>query len=456
MSAQLNPTNPAQLPQQPPKSPTLVPPPAESDNKPSWRRWALFALGLAVGTLIWRLYDTNQQEQARAALPVVKTVAVREGILHQTVRVSGTTAARNFANVTVPKLTGPEGNRPMTILNLATNGSYVRKGQIVMEIDGQSLQDHVDDVHATVVQAQMDVDKRKAEHALDMENLMQSVRVAKSELDKAALDVKAKELRTAVDQELLQLSYEEAQAKYNQLLKEVELKKQSQASEMKILQYTTDRHTRHRDRHKADLKKFVVYANMDGLAVVQMMWRGSENDSLKVGDIVAPGQVAMKIVDPKSMQVEGSINQAEVSMFRIGEPANITVDAFPGVTLKGKLYSVGALAVTPARQQNFIRTIPVKVAIESFDEKIIPDLSAAAEVLVGTESSRLPLIPRGALSEEDGKYFVYTKQANGFQRKAVEVGAMNQTQAAIKSGINAGEEVALNYTQPTPQTIASR
>jgi HlyD family secretion protein len=453
MSAQLN---PIPLPQEPKKTPVLVPAPQEPETKRNWLVWASLALAVVAAVGIWRWYDAQKQEEARAALPSIRTVKVRDGVLHHTVRLNGTTAARNFANVTVPKLTGPEGNRPMTILKLVSNGSWVRKGQIVMEIDGQSLQDHVDDVHSTVVQAQMDVEKRKAEQALDLENLMQNVRVAKSELDKARLDVKTKELRTAVDQELLQLSFEESEAKYNQLLREVELKKQSQASEMKILQYTTDRHTRHRDRHKADLKKFIVFANMDGLAVVQSIWRGSENDSLKVGDIVAPGQVALKIVDTKSMQMEGNINQTEVSMFRIGEPANITVDAFPGLTLKGKLYSVGALAVTPARQQNYIRTIPVKVAIESFDEKVIPDLSAAAEVLVGSESEKLPLVPRGAISEEDGKYFVYSKQGSAFVRKAVEVGSMNQTQAAIKSGLNAGEEVALNYALQPAQTVASR
>jgi multidrug resistance efflux pump len=452
MSAILNP-NPA--PQQPTPGPALVPAPSGPSARRSWLVWAALAILLVASVSAWRYFDAQKQEARLAAIPAVRTAKARLAPLHHTVRVAGVTTARNFANITVPKLTGPEGNRPMTILKMAVSGGMVKKGQIVLEIDGQSLQDHVDDVNATVVQAQGDIVKRQAEQALDMENLMQNLRVAKSELDKVRLDLKARELRTALDQELLQLAVDEADARYNELLKDVELKKASHASEMKILTYTMQRHARHRDRHKVDLKKFTVAAPMDGLAVVQPIFRGGENDTIKVGDVVTPGQVAVKIVDPKTMQVEGAINQAEVSQFRIGETASITIDAFPGLTFEGHLYSVGALAVASGRQQNFIRTIPVRVAIDGYDPKLIPDLSAAAQVLVGTAEEKALLVPRAAIVEENGKSFVFTRQGAQFTKREVRTGAMNDTQIAIASGLTAGEEVALNYSQPATQ-VASR
>jgi HlyD family secretion protein len=447
--------NPVPSPQDPAPRPTLVPQEQEPKRGGSWLVWGGLAV-LVVGSVgAWRWYDTKQQEQRALAMPTVRTVKARFAPLHETVKVTGVTTARNFMNVTVPKLTGPEGNRPMTILKMAASGSMVKKGDVVLEIDGQSLQDHVDDVHSTVLQAQGDIDKRKAEQALDIETMMQSIRVAKAELDKVKLDARAKELRTSLDQELIQLSVEEAEARYNELLKDLDLKKQSHASEMKILVYTMERHARHRDRHKADLKKFVVRAQMDGLSVVQPIFRGGENDALKVGDVVAPGMVAVKIVDPKSMQIEGAINQAEVSQFRIGESATITLDAFPGLTMKGRLYSVGALAVAGGRQQNFIRTIPVRVAIDGFDPKLIPDLSAAAEVLTATREEKAVIVPRAAVHEEDGKSYVFAKDGARFVRREVKTGSMNATQVAIASGLTAGEEVALNYSQPQQQ-LASR
>ena len=447
--------NPVPFPQESAKKPILVPSPVKPAKKSAWLIWGTLLVLLVASVAAWRWYSTQKEAVALAAIPAVRTAKAQLAPLRQTVRINGVTTARNFANITVPKLTGPEGNRPMTILQLATSGTMVKKGQVVLQIDGQSLLDHVEDVNATVEQSQGDIVKRQAEQALDLENLMQSIRVAKSELDKVNLDAKLKELRTSLDQELVQLSVEETQAKYSQLLRDIDFKKQSFASEMQILKFTTERHTRHRDRHKADLNKFLVTASMDGLAVVQPIFRGGENDTIKVGDVVAPGQVALKIVDSKSMQVEANINQTEVSHFRIGEAATITLDAFPGLTFKGKLYSVGALAVAGGRQQSFIRTIPVRVTIEGYDPKLIPDLSAAAEILIGTSEEKALLIPRGAIHEEGGKSFVFAKNGSGFVKREVKTGAMNETQIAIESGVSDGEEVALNYAQPLPQ-VASR
>lgn len=457
MSALLNPTP---EPKQPALKPVVVPAPEEPKSGPNWLVWGSLVVALVAGIAGWRWYSNAQEEAAKAAAPTIRTARARMGQLHQSVRLNGITTARNFMNVTVPKLTGPEGNRPMVILKLAPSGTFVKKGQIVLEIDGQSLQDHVDDIHADVIQAESDIVKRRAEHALDLEILQQNIRVAKSELDKYVLEGKAKELRPAVDQELIDLSTQEAKAKFDQLVKEVEIKKQQQAAEIKILEYTMQRHMRHRDRHKADLKKFVVTAGMDGMAVVQTMFRSGEFDTLKAGDQVAAGQLALKVVDPKSMQVEASINQSQATEFRLGQTANISLDAFPGLHFPGKIYSVGALAVAGGRQNNFIRSIPVRVAIEGADPRLIPDLSAAADVLVGKEEEKTVLIPRGAIQEADGKTFVYVKQGNRFVQKEVKTGAMNPIQAAVISGVADGEEIALNYvplkSEGKQEEVASR
>jgi multidrug resistance efflux pump len=446
MSALPNPL-PDQKTQQPLK-PSVVPAQEPPSGGRNWMVWGSLVIALVAGLGAWRWYSNMQEQAAQNALPAFRTATARLGQLDQSLRIEGTTTARNFVNVTVPKLTGPEANRPLVILKMTPSGTWVKKGEVVLEIDGQSLQDHVDDVHATVVQAESDVVKRKAEHALDMELLMQNVRVAKAELDKWNLDLKAKELRPTVDQEIFELSADEARAKYEQLLKEVEWKKKQQAAEIKILEYTVGRHTRHRDRHIADLKKFVVRAGMDGMAVTQTMFRGGEFDTLKVGDMVGSGQLAMKIVDPKSMQVEAKINQSEATNFRLGQKASISLDAFPGLRLPGKVYSIGAIAVTPGRQQNFLRTIPVRISIDGFDPRLIPDLSAAADVSINREQEKAVVIPRSGLLEEDGSFFVYVKQGAKFIKKQVEAGAMNFTQAAIRSGLNEGEEVALNYVPP--------
>jgi multidrug efflux pump subunit AcrA (membrane-fusion protein) len=401
------------------------------------------AAALAIGGYaLWRNQAADAEKRATAIIPL-RTAKAVSGVLNATIRVSGQTAAREYVNVTAPRLVGPESNRPLVILKLAQSGTMVKKGDLLLQIDGQSLLDHIDDVHSTVVQAESDIKKRRAEQAVEWENLQQSVRVAKAQMDKLKVDAKASEVRTAIDQELIKLSVEESEAQYNELLKEVELKRVSQAAEMKILDYTRERHTRHRDRHKKDVQRFTITSPMDGLAVVQSIWRGGEFQPIGEGDQIQAGQLIVKVVNPRSMQVEGNINQAESGSFRIGQHANVTLDAFPGVTLKAKVYSIGAIAVGGFRQQAYIRSIPVRIAIEDFDPRLIPDLSAGADVVVEAPDSTM--VPLAAIHHENGRQIVYAKDGGRYVPRDVKLGLRNEIHAAVASGVNPGDEVALNY-----------
>jgi hypothetical protein len=374
---------------------------------------------------------------------VIRTAKVTTETLERTVRLTGQTSARQFANVIAPILRGPEVSRDLILMKLAPSGALVKKGSLLAQIDGQSMQDHVDDLKDTIEAAEADVNKRKAEQAVEYEGLLQTVRVAKSEFDKAKLDASAAEVRTDIEQQLLKLSLEEAAARYKQVQADLASKQASHKAEIKILELTRERHTRHRNRHLVDLSRCTIYAPMDGLTVMSPIFRGGEMAQIQQGDRVSPGQQFMKIVDTNTMQVEATVNQAESSQFRIGQKATVMFDAFPGLQLTGKVYSLGALAVGGWRQNYYIRSVPVRLTIEGHDSRVIPDLSAGADVVLERAENK-PVLPLGAIQTENGKTVVYVKSGETFEKREVQIALKNETHAAIESGVRAGEEVRLN------------
>jgi multidrug resistance efflux pump len=372
-------------------------------------------------------------------IPTVKAVA---GTLERTIRISGQTSARNFANIIAPLLRGPESRNSLVLLTTAKPGSRVKKGDFLAQIDGQSAQDHIDDVQDMVKQAKSDVDRRAAQQAVEWENLQQTVRVAKAEFDKAKLEAGAAEVRTVLDQELLKLAVDEYQARYKQVQADLEPKKQAHKAELRILGITSERQDRHLERHEIDIKKYTIKTPIDGLVAMESVWRGGEMGQIQAGDQVFPGQRIMKVVDTGSMQVEATISQAESQDFRIGQPATVTLDAFPGLELKGRVYSIAALAVgTSWRANNFIRSIPVRIEILGSDPRLIPDLSAAADVVVERSEPNSTLIPLAAVRREGGRDIVHVKKADGFERREVKLGMKNHTHAAVLAGVSAGEEI---------------
>ena len=351
-------------------------------------------------------------------------------------------------------LQGPvvEGMPQGKALDLMESGERVKKGDVAALIDGQGLKDHIDDVQSTVDSSLSDIKKRRAEQTIDLDNLRQEIDVAKSELDAWKLEAGASEIRTPIDQEIINLAVEEAEAAYKQKLADMAVQKAAHEAELRILDITSKRHQRHRDRHLFDLQRYTVNAPLDGMVVRQRIFRSGEMAMVRNGDQVWPGRLFAKVMDTSRMQVEAKINQAESNQFRVGQQVRVGLDAFPDAKFEGRIYSIGALAKGGAGQNSYVREIPIHIHIEGNDPRLIPDLSAYADVIVERADDTVR-IPRAALFEEDGQAYVYVSDGGDYRRQLVEVGFRTFTEAGVVRGLEAGDEVALKEPVAEPQPI---
>lgn len=433
-------TNPAAPVPVPPKPPV---PPSRSPLSRILLFGGLILFGGAILVGI-RWLNTKPAQGKAPAVAVTRTAKVVRGPIEFRLRVSGSTSARDFATIVAPIMRGRGSERSMDIVKLAPAGTMVKKGEVVAVLDPTRMKDRIDDEMDSLKEEQTKLNKRKVEQELDMANMLQNLRVAKSEYDKARLDLQAKEVRTVVDQELLQLAAEEAEASYKELLRDVEQKKIAQKSELRIQEISYNLQKLNVERYTRDLDRLTLVTPIDGLVVMLSQFRpGGDQVTYGEGDQVQPGQPFMKIVNPATMQVEGTINQAESSSFRLGQVATIGLDAFPGASYQGKVYAIGALAVAGGRnQQYYIRSVPVRVQVRNPDARMIPDLSASADVLLSRADDVL-IAPAAAIQRENGKDVVYVKSATSYERREVKVGLHNGTHAEIVEGLKEGDQVRI-------------
>lgn len=388
MSSQPAPA-PFKQPAEPSPRPVPVPEPPEPGRP---RRWTIPAL-IAVVVLGGLLYFALRPDAATktGGGNVVQPAPLTAGKdVKPRIRLAGQTAARNFAQIMVPTFRGPDSGRDLTLMKTAKPGSFVKKGDIVAEFDAQNLIDHADDVKDQVQQAENEVKKREAQQLVEWTSLQQSVKVAKADWDKALLDQKAAEVKTEIEREITRLQSEEAEAAYKSIIKELAEKKRSHAADLEILKITVKRQYIHLNNHLIDLERFKMRAPMSGLVVMAQTFRGGETRSVQEGDQVFPGMQIMKIVDTSSMQLEAYVSQADSDKFRVGQSAQIGVDAFPDLRFTGKIHSIGALATRSGMGESYwVRSVPVKIAIEGNDPRLIPDLSAWAFIDSVTHEQQL-------------------------------------------------------------------
>src|SRR5690242_6343386 len=115
-------------------APQRAPLEAVTPPEPSRRRWwAAVVLVLVVAGGAWFLRPQPQSKASAAA--VIRTVRPVRGSLQSTVRLTGSVIARNFSNIFVPLAQAPETGRGLTLIYLPSNGSMVKEGDVVAEID---------------------------------------------------------------------------------------------------------------------------------------------------------------------------------------------------------------------------------------------------------------------------------------------------------------------------------
>jgi hypothetical protein len=386
------------------------------------------------------------QNQKLAALEAVPTAVARTGSLERTLRLTGQTSAQRYASIIVARFRGQPGmgRGGLVLTQLAAGGSTVKTGDVVAELDKEDMLTTIDDLKSNIEQAELNLERQKAQLALDWKNLEQTLRSSKADLDRATLDYKKADVLTPIEQEILRLAMEQAEAEYKQQQESLGFKRVSQTAQLRMTEMALQRQQVRYQQSLDDLKGFTFNAPMDGLVVLQSLERsGGQTAQYAVGDSVNPGRAFMKIVDTSTMQVEARASQAETADLRVGQSATITLDAFPDLKFSGKVYSVGAMARPNMFESYYVRAVPVNIRIQGQDARLIPDLSAAAEIRLEHEENRT-LVPLEALHTEGTQAFVYLKKGQRFEKRLVEVGLRGNVEAVVLSGVSPGETVALS------------
>lgn len=138
-----------------------------------------------------------------------------------------------------------------------------------------------------------------------------------------------------------------------------------------------------RSKAQLDLSRTEIRAPVSG--------RVAQSDRLQIGQMMMTGLPAVTVVADDRSWVEANFKETDLARMRVGQPAELTFDAYPGVTLKGHVQSIGAgtgseFSILPAQNANgnwvkVTQRVPVRIAIDSKSPRqLIAGLSADVRV----------------------------------------------------------------------------
>ncbi len=404
----------------------------------------LLVLGGIAGGVVWFL---KRKGDAPTAVP---TYTVAQDRLLRQVSAEGNLRAVEAVHLVVPKAGGEFG--PRKIAWLATDGGRVEKDAIVVKFDSSDAEKKMvdgqsDRASAEARLAEERIKGKTAEAARDS-----AAALAGQELEQTKqFQSKDEEIysRNQIIESEIDSGLAGAKQQHAEQTKEVE--RRVTRAKTSLIEVEKQKAALAIAHAQQELSSTEVKAPHQGLFVLERDWRGQLP---RIGEQMWPGQTVAQIPLLDTMEVELFVLEVDGDGLAEKQAVEIVVEARPGVTFKGTVKQVEKLA-KPRIGEVPVQYFAVVVELEKTDPAIMkPGQRVRARLTLADEQGLV--VPRQAVVNKDGSNFVYRRSAKGgFEQVAVELGASTSGRVLVKSGLAAGDKIALrDPTRSLDQTLS--
>jgi len=355
-----------------------------------WKKIALIAGGAVV---LLAIVGFSVQQSRKGVVPVQTGKVVKED-LTAVVTASGEIKPKVYVNI------GANAFGKITHLYVK-EGDRVKKGEMLATIENVQPEADVNATKAALNSAQTDYVAAQAAVNTGVAELHQ----AEAEYERAQLDYNRN--KSLYDQQLIAKSdydtkkaaYDTAAAQLNQAkAKLAQARAQQDSANMRIKQNAANL-TRVTDV----LSKTEYTAPFDGV-ITNLPVR--EGETVVIGIQNAPGSTLMTIADTSVITAEVKVDETDIVNVKLGQPAEVTIDAIPKQKFKGTVTEIGNNAIirstgvstaqsTSSSQE--AKDFKVVVTIQDPPDNLLPGLSTTARVTTATRNGVLA-IPIQALT----------------------------------------------------------
>jgi HlyD family secretion protein len=163
-------------------------------------------------------------------------------------------------------------------------------------------------------------------------------------------------------------------------------------------------------------------------------------------DFVQPGATLLSMADPAHMRVRAYFDEPDIGNLALGDPVTLGWNAKPDLSWHGRITALPSTIIP----YNVTRNVgEVLVSIDGPEDGLLPNTNVTVTVITATVHNAMT-VPLEALHIENGRDYVYVVAGDSLRRREVEVGARNETDMQILSGISKDSEVALDTTNGAP------
>jgi HlyD family secretion protein len=315
-------------------------------------------------------------------------------------------------------------------------GDYVRKGQVICELDQNDLLPALREQEAALHVAQANVESAKADYAkYKVDAQGPDVPFLKRDMERAR--------RMFTDGLIAQNTKDDSEKNYEMAVQ----KQESAKANLLTAQAAISKAQASLEQQQAvvalaeeNLRNATIVSPIDGVVLSRDSEVGTAVSSILV--VGSSATLIMTIGDLNEVYVKGKVDESDVGKVYLGQPARITVESFKDQKFTGHVTKISPMGV----EKDNVTTFEVRVSISNERHILKADMTANAEIIL-EERKQVLAIPEGAVVYNKDKSTAAeipdpTKK-DGYRKVAITTGVSNGAKTQVVRGLNEGQQVIL-------------
>ena len=194
------------------------------------------------------------------------------------------------------------------------------------------------------------------------------------------------------------------------------------------------------DRTEEELTNATIRSPLNGVVLSRDIEVGSPVSSIL--NLGSSATLVMVLGDISQVYVKGKVDEADIGLVRLGQPARIKVETFKDRQFEGRVTQIAPMGVEKDNVVNF----EVRVSIDNASGELRVNMTSNAEIVLEEHKGTLIVPERAVIYDASHRAFAERVQPDsktGRERVPITIGVSNGTRTQVVKGLAAGDRIIL-------------
>lgn len=365
---------------------------------------------------------------------------VKQGEFRVEIETTGELEAKNSV-----KILGPHQLRnfqiwEVTIQNIISEGTLVKKGDWVATLDRSDFQTKFAAKQIELDKASSKFNQTQLDTALQLRQSRDELINLKYAVEETGIVLEQSKFEPPATIKQAEINMDKAKRAYQQAVENYKIKKNQNIEKMREVNAELRKVQSEFDGMNKVLEAFNIMAPEDGMVIYHKHWDGKP---IKAGSRIQMWDPTVATLpDLTTMMSKTYVNEVDVRKVQKGQAVDVGLDAYPDKKLSGVVTSVAN--VGEQRPNSDAKVFEVMVEIKGNDASLRPSMTTSNKIIASVVESAL-FVPLESLhTHADSITYVFKKDGLNTIKQEVVVGETNANDAVITSGLAAADRIFLS------------